>query len=406
MLNYKVLVKITGSIAAYKAAYLISKLMQAGFEVEVVMTKSALQFIGVATLEGLTHKPIYTDIFERGKMMSHIELTKWADLTIVVPADANTISKFANGIADNLVTSLFLAHDQKKPYLIAPAMNTGMFIHPATQESLKKLAEWGIHILPTDTGYLACGDIGEGKLLEPDLIFGHICNHLHRVGSSKQKILITGGGTIENIDGIRNISNISSGRTAIKIADYFYINGADVTLLLSESAIESMLALNVLRYNSFQSLKTLLQSELTSKKYGVVIHAAAISDYSPTSIELNGKETKLPLEKKLNSSADLLKIILSRNIKLVNNIKTWSTNTDIKLIAFKLLDNQNDKRKDEELKKLFDNSKADAIVFNALSNRNNEVQQLFEIVNENGANESIETADELAKIIFKQWRVK
>lgn len=406
MLNYKVLVIITGSIAAYKSAYLISKLMQAGFEVEVVVTKSALQFIGVATLEGLTHKPIYTDTFEHGKMMSHIELTKWADLTIVVPADANTISKFANGIADNLVTSLFLAHDQEKPYLIAPAMNTAMFLHPATKESLKKISQWGIHILPTDKGYLACGDNGEGKLLEPDIIFGHICNHLHRIGSSKQKVLITGGGTIENIDGMRSISNMSSGRTAVKIAEYYFINGADVTLLLSESAIEPKFDLHVSRYNSFQSLKDFLQSELTSKKYDVAIHVAAVSDYSPTSIEVNGEVTKLPLEKKLDSSADLLKIILSKNIKLVNNIKTWSSNSNIKLIAFKLLDDQNDKRKDEELKKLFDNSKADAIVFNALSNRNNEVQQLFEIINENGVNESVETADELAEKIFNQWRVK
>lgn len=406
MLNYKILVKITGSIAAYKSAYLISKLMQAGFEVEVVMTKSALQFIGVATLEGLTHKPIYTDTFEHGKMMSHIELTKWADLTIVVPADANTISKFANGIADNLVTSLFLAHDQKKPYLIAPAMNTAMFMHPATQESLNKLSKWGLYILPTDEGYLACGDIGEGKLLEPDIIFGYICNHLHKVGNSKQKVLITGGGTIENIDGMRSISNMSSGRTAVKIAEYYYMNGADVTLLLSESTIEPKYNLHVSRYNSFQSLNALLQSELTSKKYNVVIHAAAVSDYSPTSIEANGKETKLPLDKKLNSSTDLLKINLSKNIKLVNNIKTWSINSNTKLIAFKLLDDQDDNRKDEELEKLFDNSKADTIVFNALSNRNNEVQQSFEIVNENGGNESVETAEDLAEKIFNKWRVK
>ena len=406
MSNYKILVKITGSIAAYKTAYLISKLMQAGFEVEVVVTKSALQFIGVATLEGLTHKPIYTDVFEQGKMMSHIELTKWADLTIVVPADANTISKFANGIADNLVTSLFLAHDRKKPYLIAPAMNTAMFTHPATQESLKKLSQWGIQILPTDKGYLACGDIGEGKLLEPDLIYGHISNHLHRIGTAEQKVLITGGGTIENIDGMRNISNMSSGRTAVKLAEYFYINGDDVTLLLSESAIEPKFDLNILRYSSFQSLKTLLQSELTSKKYDVVIHAAAVSDYSPTSIEVNGVETKIPLEKKLDSSADLFKVIFTKNIKLVNNIKSWSLNADMKLIAFKLLDDKNDKRKDNELKKLFDNSEADAIVFNALSNRNNDVQQSFEIANKDGETKSVETADELAEELYNKWRSK
>jgi len=406
MSNYKILIKITGSIAAYKSAYLISKLIQAEFEVEVVVTKSALQFIGVATLEGLIHKPIYSDTFESGKMMSHIDLTKWADLTIVVPADANTISKFANGIADNLVTSLFLAHDRKKPYLIAPAMNTAMFTHPATEESMEKLSSWGIHILPTDTGNLACGDIGEGKLLEPDLIFGHICNHLNRIGSSDQKVLITGGGTIENIDGMRNISNKSSGRTAIKIAEHYFINGADVTLLLSESAINPQYDLNITRYNSFQSLKRILQSELTSKKYDVVIHVAAVSDYSPTGIEVNGNEIKLPLDQKLDSSADSFKVILSKNIKLVNNIKSWSLNDSMKLIAFKLLNEQDDKRKDEELKKLFANSEADVIVFNALSNRNKEVQQSFEIVNDDGESQSVETADNLADKLFNKWRSK
>jgi len=406
MLNYKILVKITGSIAAYKAAYLISKLMQHGFEVEVVVTKSALQFIGVATLEGLIHKPIYSDVFEPGKMMSHIDLTKWADLTIVIPADANTISKFANGIADNLVTSLFLAHDQKKPYLIAPAMNSAMFAHPATQESLRKMLEWGIHILPTVTGYLACGDIGEGKLLEPDLIFGHICNHLNKIGSSKQKVLITGGGTIEKIDGMRNISNMSTGRTSVKIAEHYYLNGADVTLLLSESAIKPQFDLNISQYNSFQSLKTLLQSELTSKKFDVVIHLAAVSDYSPTSLEVNGENMNLPLDEKMDSSADSFKVVLLKNIKLVNNIKLWSLNDDVKLIAFKLLDNQEDERKDEGLKKLFANSEADTIVFNSLSNRNKEVQESFEIINCDGEYQSAETVECLAEKISSKWRLK
>lgn len=406
MLKYNILIKITGSIAAYKTAYLISKLMQAGFQLEVVVTKSALQFIGIATLEGLIHKPIYTDVFEPGKMMSHIELTKWADLTIVVPADANTISKFSNGIADNLVTSLFLAHDQKKPYLIAPAMNTSMFKHPATQESMKKLSQWGIEILPTDKGYLACGDSGEGKMLEPDKIFGIICNHLNRTESNEHKVLITGGGTIENIDGMRNISNMSSGRTAIKIAEHFYINGAEVTLLLSESAITPKLDMNILYYNSFSSLEAQLKSELAFNEYDIVIHLAAISDYSPTSIEVNGVVTKLPLNKKLDSSSESFKIIFSKNIKLVNSIKAWSKNINTKIIAFKLLDSTDDKRKDMELGKLFKNSDANAIVFNALSNRNNKVQNSFEIIGKDGKSAFAETADDLAQELYNKWRSK
>jgi len=198
MSNYKILFKITGSIAAYKSAYLISKLVQNGFEVKVVATDYALKFIGKATLEGLTGNKVFTDSFEEGEMMSHINLNKWADLTIICPATANTINKLAVGIADNLLTSLFLAHDRTKPYLIAPAMNTLMYEHPATQASLKKLKEWGAQILPTSEGYLACGDTGKGKLLEPDVIYEYILSALKKNETHekrKLKILITSGGT-------------------------------------------------------------------------------------------------------------------------------------------------------------------------------------------------------------------
>jgi len=404
MSKNKILIKITGSIAAYKSAYLISKLIQAGFEVEVAATNSALKFIGQATIEGLTHRPVYTDSFEPGRMMSHIDLAKWADLTIVVPADANTINKFANGIADNLITSLFLAHDREKPYLIAPAMNTAMFTHPATQASLNKLSEWGIHILPTDVGYLACGDEGEGKLLDPDLIFGYIGSQLHSNNNKYYKVLITGGGTIENIDGMRHISNKSSGRTAVKIAEHFYINGADVTLLLSESAVKPAFDLDLIEFNSFQSLKDILESELTSKRYDLVIHLAAVSDYSPANINVKGEIIKLPLTEKLDSSTDSITVTFSKNIKLVNHIKEWSLNKDVKLTAFKLLDERDNEKKGSEIKKLLDNSKADTIVFNALSDRDNDVQKSFEIISADGKSKIVDTADELSEELFNQWR--
>lgn len=404
MSKNKILIKITGSIAAYKSAYLISKLIQAGFEVEVAATNSALKFIGQATIEGLTHRPVYTDSFEPGRMMSHIDLAKWADLTIVVPADANTINKFANGIADNLITSLFLAHDREKPYLIAPAMNTAMFTHPATQASLNKLSEWGIHILPTDVGYLACGDEGEGKLLDPDLIFGYIGSQLHSNNNKNYKVLITGGGTIENIDGMRHISNKSSGRTAVKIAEHFYINGADVTLLLSESAVKPAFDLDLIEFNSFQSLKDILESELTSKRYDLVIHLAAVSDYSPANINVKGEIIKLPLTEKLDSSTDSITVTFSKNIKLVNHIKEWSLNKDVKLTAFKLLDERDNEKKGSEIKKLLDNSKADTIVFNALSDRDNDVQKSFEIISADGKSKIVDTADELSEELFNQWR--
>ena len=178
-----ILFKLSGSIAAYKACALISRLVQDGYTVQTVASKAALEFIGPATLEGLTGRAVECETFASGRAMQHIHLAKWADLTIVCPASANTINKLASGIGDDLLTTLFLAHDFKKPYLLAPAMNTLMYRHPATAASLQKLASFGVAILETASGVLACGDVGEGRLLEPELLhdFGTPAGCLHPV---------------------------------------------------------------------------------------------------------------------------------------------------------------------------------------------------------------------------------
>ncbi|MEK6705137.1 MAG: flavoprotein [Bdellovibrionota bacterium] len=179
MSRSKVLFKLSGSIACYKACNVISKLVQEGFEVQTACTESALQFIGPATLVGLTGKPVFTDGCESGRMLDHIWLAKWADIAVLCPATANSINKIANGIADNAIGNLFLAYDLKKPYIVAPAMNSAMLAHPATAASLEKLKQWGITVLPTGTGRQACGDIGPGRMLEPDAIFLEIINAIN-----------------------------------------------------------------------------------------------------------------------------------------------------------------------------------------------------------------------------------
>jgi phosphopantothenoylcysteine synthetase/decarboxylase len=173
-----ILFQLTGSIACYKACNVISKLVQSGCEVKTVCTENALKFIGKSTLEGLTHHAVYSDTFEDRSALEHIELTKWMDLAIVCPATANVMNKLAAGVADDFVTTLFLAWDQKKPWLIAPAMNRNMWAHPATVRSVKTLGEWGVKILGTGKGYQACGDVGEGRLLEPEDICLEIRKHL------------------------------------------------------------------------------------------------------------------------------------------------------------------------------------------------------------------------------------
>ena len=227
----KILFIFTGSIAAYKAVTLVSRLVQRGYDVECVLTKSASKFIGRATIEGLTGKAVHTDLFDSDNIMSHIHLIRDANAVVVAPATANFINKIANGFADDLASTLFLAHDFKKPFIVAPAMNTKMYEHPQTQVSIKRLKEIGVTILEAGSGILACGEVGYGKLLEPEIMIEEIEKILKHppttppTPASKQnlpRILITGGGTVEKIDDVRSLTNSSSGETAISLAKYFY----------------------------------------------------------------------------------------------------------------------------------------------------------------------------------------
>ena len=400
MSKNKILIKITGSIAAYKVGYLISKLVQNNFEVKTVVTQSALNFIGVATLEGLTNNHVYMDTFEHGKMMSHINLTKWADLTILVPADANTINKFSSGIADNLVTSLFLAHDQSKPYLIAPAMNVWMYNHPSTKESIRKLKSWGIKVLPTEEGYLACGDIGEGKLLDSDKIFDHIKTSITKKQNGK-KILITSGGTKEKIDNVRYITNLSTGNTGAAFADYFSAEGYNVTFIKSRDSKLPENKVDIIEYDDFNSISNILKSELHDNSYHSVIHLAAISDYSPDKIIIGGIEEKLPADLKFSSVNDSITVSFKRNEKIIDKIKDWSKNDKIQLIGFKFVNAANSIDKEKIIKKLFSSSNADFIVYNSNEYRVENMQKGFEIISKTGNSEIAEDAESLAQVLEK-----
>jgi len=171
MSRSKILFSLTGSIACYKACQIVSRLAADGCEVKAVCTPAALRFVGAATLEGLTNKPVYADMFDAKTALDHVDLAKWADLSIICPATANTINKLAAGIGDNAVTTLFLAHDFPKPCLVAPAMNQAMWAHPATRRAVDTLKSWGVTVLDVDFGRQACGDVGPGRLLDPERIY-------------------------------------------------------------------------------------------------------------------------------------------------------------------------------------------------------------------------------------------
>ncbi|MBK7963177.1 MAG: bifunctional phosphopantothenoylcysteine decarboxylase/phosphopantothenate--cysteine ligase CoaBC [Bdellovibrionales bacterium] len=269
MSKSKILVIMTGSIACYKACQIVSRLVQSGHEVQVVTTKSALNFVGPATLEGLSGRKVLCDMYEVGQMMGHIHWARWADLILVAPATANFINKIAHGLADDLASTLFLSHDFKRPFLIAPAMNSSMYSHPVTQGSLKRLQELGVQVLETASGVLACGEEGYGKLLDPELIEKEVAQHLSNIPNIEMmpksithknqniRILITAGGTSERIDDIRVISNRSTGATGVQLSQKFSGCGFPVTLLLSESSpfSSSLHDFEVIKFSDYESLK-------------------------------------------------------------------------------------------------------------------------------------------------------
>ncbi|MEE8437780.1 MAG: bifunctional phosphopantothenoylcysteine decarboxylase/phosphopantothenate--cysteine ligase CoaBC [Candidatus Neomarinimicrobiota bacterium] len=383
MSSFKILFKISGSIAAYKCASVISKLMQSGFEVQTVATEQALRFIGPATLEGLTGKPVLTDVFEAGKMMNHINLVKWADLTILAPATANTINRLSQGLADDLVGALFLAHDFNKPYLLAPAMNTNMYNHPTTISSLKKLKDWGITVLPVDDGYLACGDEGPGKMLEPEEIIAYIMKALKNIGSNpdhnSRQVLITSGGTQENIDSVRYLSNISTGRTGAAIADYFIRRAVQVTYLHGRRALKPALPCILQSFESARNLEAELKQLLSSQRFEAVIHLAAVSDYIPDTLLIEKQSNPLPLNEKLTSSPESISITLRRNPKIIKKIKSFSKNKQIKLIAFKMTARASAVQQKQAVKKLFESTHSDIVVGNDLKDRKENCQFGFKV---------------------------
>lgn len=381
MSKSKVLFMMTGSIACYKACHVISRLVQNNCDVQVVASPSALKFVGNATLEGLTGRPVISDMYAAGNVMDHIHLMRWADMILVAPATANFLNKAAQGVGDDLLQTLFLAHDFKKPFLIAPAMNTSMYLHPVTQKSLKALKEMGLQILDTASGILACGEEGWGKLLEPDLILKMALQALQQkpvaesgssvapksAALSKVKVLITAGGTQEPIDTVRVISNLSSGRTGIAIAEYMTEMGFDVTLLQAHGSPKSEHVTRRDLFVSFATLDEKIKHYLSSENFTHVIHAAAVSDYSVDTIEVDGQQYR-PFEvKKVSSDADSMHIHLKRNHKIVDRLKDYSQNKSLKVIAFKLTSHASPEQRTAAVEKLFANSNADFVVHNDLS---------------------------------------
>ncbi len=380
-MSKNILFKISGSIAAYKSAILISRLVQDGHQVQCVATPAALKFIGSATLEGLTRRPVLSDLYEQGRMMEHIDLNRWADLTILAPATANRINRMAHGLGDDLVSALFLAHDFKKPYFVAPAMNSKMLEHPSTQEGLNKLCQWGVKILSPTEGSLACGETGSGRMQEPEDIYQTIVKEFSASDKEEAalKVLVTGGGTKEDIDGVRFLSNLSTGKTACTIATHLHEQGHEVTFLQATGSAQASEQLTVRTFSDFTSLANLLKEELKAGSYDALIHAAAVSDYSLEVLKTDEEEYPLPLREKLSSQREKINLELKRNPKLIDQVLSFNPDKKTKLVGFKFTNTTSEKEQKSQIEKLFAASKADLIVHNDKTTRVDDEQRGFQL---------------------------
>ena len=363
-----ILLLMSGSIACAKASSLISEWTKRGYRVRVACTRSVAEFVGPVGLQGLGAEVVFDNVFAPGQAMEHISLGRWADIIIAAPATSNLINKLSAGIADDAVTTLWqAAYGQGKPMLIVPAMNTRMWHYPATQASVVRLKQWGIHVLPVASGELACGEQGEGRMLEPPEIQQRV-ERLLAVDrkNSGQRVLITAGGTREPIDSVRYIGNMSSGRTASLLADELTDAGHRVTWLGAENAVTPSRACAMPRFCSFDDLALQLQTLLAASEFDVVIHAAAVSDFSVASVLTQEGEPLDSPTRKLSSGTDLL-IRLKANPKLLDRIRSWSKNPGIRVIGFKLTDTEDLQKRYVAVKKQFDDSRVDAVVHNDLT---------------------------------------
>jgi len=330
----RVLVILTGSIAAYKACEVISQLVQAGVEVRAVATASALRMIGAPTLEGLTGRPVLSDLWEPGRALDHIQLTRWADLVLVCPATASILNRLAAGLADDLPGALFLAHDRRKPWLMAPAMNPAMWSHPMTVASVDRLRAVGVRFLPVAEGRTACGEVGEGRLADPQQVGVAVLAALARP-PQRLRLLITSGGTEEPVDGVRVLTNRSTGRTGALLASGFQAGGHRVTLLRGRSAMAAPPGVDERVFGSFADLDGSLTQLLGQDHFDAVVHAAAVSDYGVEAVVQAG--VARPPGTKLDSRQSV-ELRLVPHPKLVKTLRVRSRNPSVRIVAFKLTD--------------------------------------------------------------------
>jgi len=303
----RILLGVTGSIAAYKAADLASQLTQAGAEVDVILTEAATKFITPLTFQSLTGRTAYSDLWGSEAHVIHVGLGERANLLVIAPATADVIARLAHGLANDLLTVTALA--ARCPVLLAPAMDGGMFAHPATQANLKTLAERGVTLLGPAEGRMASGLVGRGRMVEPDEILGHVRLALGRKGPlAGRRIVVTAGGTQEPIDPVRFISNRSSGKQGFAVAQVALDRGAKVTLITGPNTLPTPIGAERVDVNTAAEMaEAVLNAEADA-----LIMAAAVADFRPAQVaEQKIKKAAVPLVE-LETTVDILSAVAER----------------------------------------------------------------------------------------------
>ncbi|MBR0486803.1 MAG: bifunctional phosphopantothenoylcysteine decarboxylase/phosphopantothenate--cysteine ligase CoaBC [Treponema sp.] len=304
-----VVLGVTGSIAAYKAASLVSLLVKNHADVHVIMTKNALNFINPITFETLTKNKCLVDTFDRNFefKVEHVSLAKAADIFVIAPATANVIAKAVHGIADDMLTTTFLA--AKCPKLICPAMNTAMYENPVTQDNIRLCKKYGYKLVEPVEGLLACGDVGRGKMSEPEEIFEHICLEICRKKDLKgKKILVTAGPTQEAIDPVRYVTNHSTGKMGYAVAKVAAQRGADVTLVSGPVQLKKPAGVKLVNIKSAKEMFDAVKAEFDG--CDIIIKAAAVADYRPKNVSGEKiKKTDSSLALEMEKTDDILKYL-------------------------------------------------------------------------------------------------
>jgi phosphopantothenoylcysteine decarboxylase/phosphopantothenate--cysteine ligase len=313
-----IVLAVTGGIAAYKSAILVRRLKDYGFDVRVVMTHGAQAFITPLTFQALSGNPVHTELLDPAAEagMGHIELARWADLLLVAPASCDTLAKFAHGLADDLLSTVFLA--TKSPVWVAPAMNQQMWAAKATQRNLQTLVEDGVHVIMPDAGEQACGDVGLGRMPEPEEIAKQVAGYFHQAQRAiaekfgllaGKRVVITAGPTREAIDPVRYISNHSTGKMGFALAAACYAAGAQVTLIAGPVSLDTP---NGVKRVNVASARQMLDISMDSLETGcdIFIATAAVADYRVAEVA----------EHKIKKAGDELNVSLVKNPDIVATI--------------------------------------------------------------------------------------